>query len=255
MRVFYQFSAAAVLLLFSVAVSAECVVLMHGLARTAKAMNKLEMKLVEENYHVANVNYPSRDKPIEALAPMAVLEGIGRCKSLGSEKIHFVTHSMGGILIRYYLESNEIENLGHVVMIAAPNQGSQVVDRLSGVPGFAFVNGPAGLQLGTGEKSVPAKLGPVKYSVGVIAGSKTFNPILSQFLPNPDDGKVSVESTKLEGMADFVIVEASHPFIMKDDVVIGHTLNFLKTGSFVSGSPNKRSLKESVNVDVSSTRP
>lgn len=250
MRVFYKFTAVAVLSLFSFGASADCVVLLHGLARTAKAMNKLEVKLAEENYYVANVDYPSRDKPIEELSPMAVTEGIDRCRLFGGGKIHFVTHSMGGILIRYYLELNEIENLGHVVMIAPPNQGSEVVDKLSGVPGFALVNGPAGLQLGTDESSIPMSLGPVEYSVGVIAGNKTFNPMLSQFLPNPDDGKVSVENTKVEGMADFVVVGVSHPFIMRDDVVIEHTLSFLKTGSFVSSSPQKM-----VNADLNPSLP
>jgi triacylglycerol lipase len=216
---------------------ADCVVLLHGLARTSKAMDKLASELAELDYKIANVDYPSREKPIEELSPLVVLEGIRQCQTPETEKIHFVTHSMGGILIRYYLESNEIDNLGHVVMIAPPNQGSEVVDMLSGVPGYALVNGPAGQQLGTDPNSIPSNMGPVDYSVGVIAGNKTFNPLLSQFLPNPDDGKVSVESTKVEGMADFVVVNASHPFIMEDDEVIGYTLSFLKSGSFGVSAP------------------
>jgi triacylglycerol lipase len=216
---------------------ADCVVLLHGLARTSKAMDKLASELAEVDYKVANIDYPSRERPIEELSPLAISEGIRQCQTPQNEKIHFVTHSMGGILIRYYLESNEIDNLGHVVMIAPPNQGSEVVDKLSGVPGYAVVNGPAGQQLGTDPNSIPSNMGPVDYSVGVIAGNKTFNPLLSQFLPNPDDGKVSVERTKVEGMADFVVVNASHPFIMEDDEVIGYTLRFLKSGSFGVGSP------------------
>jgi len=217
--------------------SADCVVLLHGLARTANAMNKLESTLAEREFNVANIDYPSRHKTIEELAPLVINEGVRRCEEFGPNKIHFVTHSMGGILIRYYLESNEIDNLGHVVMIAPPNKGSEVVDNLASVPGFALVNGPAGLQLGTDANSIPSKLGPVNYSVGVIAGNKTFNPILSQFLPNPDDGKVSVESTKVEGMRDFTVVNVSHPFIMEDETVIEHTIEFLTTGSFHENSP------------------
>ncbi|MEH6609409.1 MAG: alpha/beta fold hydrolase [Halioglobus sp.] len=216
---------------------ADCVVLLHGLARTSKAMDKLASELAEVDFKVANVDYPSRESPIEELSPLAISEGMRQCQTSQNEKIHFVTHSMGGILIRFYLESNEIDNLGHVVMIAPPNQGSEVVDNLSGVPGYALVNGPAGQQLGTDPNSIPSNMGPVNYSVGVIAGNKTFNPLLSQFLPNPDDGKVSVERTKVEGMADFVVVNASHPFIMEDDETIGYTLRFLKSGSFGVGSP------------------
>lgn len=83
--------------------------------------------------------------------------------------------------------------------MAPPNQGSQVVDSLRDVPGFKLINGKAGLQLGTDDKSIPAQLGPVKFELGVIAGSRTVNVLLSQFLPNPDDGKVSVQSTRVAG--------------------------------------------------------
>jgi pimeloyl-ACP methyl ester carboxylesterase len=237
MRRFHFTTAAIAIAFLPLWASADCVVLLHGLARTADAMNKLELSLTARKFAVANIDYPSRHKTIEELAPLAVTEGVRRCEELGTEKVHFVTHSMGGILVRYFLANNDIENLGRVVMIAPPNHGSQVVDNLANVPGFAFVNGPAGLQLGTDPNSIPSKLGPVTYSVGVIAGSKTFNPILSQFLPNPDDGKVSVESTKVEGMADFIVVDVSHPFIMEDDTVIEHVIEFLTTGSFGANSP------------------
>lgn len=229
--------AAMILVVFPLSAVGDCVVLLHGLARTANAMQKLESRLLTHGYQVANVNYPSRESAIEELAPWAVSRGLNTCKTFESTRIHFVTHSMGGILVRYYLQTNRIETLGHVVMIAPPNQGSEVVDAMAEVPGFAWVNGPAGLQLGTDKNSVPSKLGPVDYSVGIIAGNKTFNPLLSQLLPNPDDGKVSVASTKVDGMADFAVVNASHPFIMNDETVIGHVLEFLKTGSFRDKSP------------------
>lgn len=217
---------------FASGVAADCVVLLHGLARTADSMAELEAALVARGYKVANIDYPSRELSIEELAPMAIGEGLRACSTVTGGRIHFVTHSMGGILVRYYLENNAIESLGHVVMIAPPNQGSEVVDKLVNVPGFTFVNGPAGSQLGTGVESIPLKLGPVDYPVGIIAGTKTFNPLLSQYLPNPDDGKVSVESTKVEGMSDFRIVPVSHPFIMDDETVIEYAITFIETGAF-----------------------
>jgi hypothetical protein len=118
-------------------------------------------------------------------------------------------------------------------MLGPPNKGSEVVDRLKNIPGFEFINGPAGLALGTAKTSVPNSLGAVTYPVGVIAGSSTINPILSQMLPNPDDGKVSVESTKVEGMADHIIVPVSHTFLMRNDNVIKQVKAFLKTGAFL----------------------
>lgn len=212
--------------------ASECVILLHGLARTSKSMNKLAESLDSVNYHVVNIDYPSRKKTIEELAPQAINDGLNECNVDSITRIHFVTHSMGGILIRYYLQRNTIAALGHVVMLAPPNQGSEVVDQLTKVPGFKWFNGPAGLQLGTDQHSVPKNLGSVDYSVGIIAGTKTFNPILSQFLPNPDDGKVSLVSTQLDGMTDFLSVEVSHPFIMRNDEVIKQVINYLATGSF-----------------------
>lgn len=219
-------------------VLADCVVLLHGLARTSNSMEKLQTALEDHGYKVANVDYPSREKPIEELSTIAVESGSQQCQEQKDDRIHFVTHSMGGILVRYYLEHKQIENLGHVVMIAPPNQGSEVVDKLATMPGFSLINGPAGLQLGTDNNSIPAQLGPVDYSVGVIAGTRTFNPLLSQFLPNPDDGKVSVENTKVEGMADFRSIAASHPFIMQNEQAIKHTIAFIETGAFPVKEPD-----------------
>ena len=219
----------------SQAQSADCVVFLHGLARTSASMEKVAEAFEESGYAVANVNYPSTRYPIEELAPLAIEAGLAECPP--ESVIHFVTHSLGGILVRYYLEQQEISNLGRVLMLAPPNQGSEVVDRFRDFPGFKAINGPAGLQLGTGAESVPLMLGPVGYEVGVIAGTRTFNPILSQYLRNPDDGKISLENTKVEGMTDFVAVPHSHPFIMKSPVAIDQAYAFIETGQFAHSSP------------------
>lgn len=215
--------------------SAECVVFLHGLARTSASMKKAAAVFEESGYVIANVDYPSRSFPIEDLAPLAVEAGLDECPA--DSVIHFVTHSLGGILVRYYLEQNEISNLGRVLMFAPPNKGSEVVDSLRHFPGFRAINGPAGNQLGTGEDSIPLMLGPVNYEVGIIAGTRTFNPILSQYLKNPDDGKISVENTKVSGMTDFIVLPHSHPFIMKSRDAIDQAVAFIKTGQFEHGTP------------------
>ena len=222
-----------VLLLISFNCSAkDCVVLLHGLARSAGAMDTMQQALEEAGYHTVNVDYPSRDYSVEALAPMAITPALVQCRSEQSRAIHFVTHSMGGILLRQYLQHNVITDLGRVVMMGPPNQGSQVVDNLKDVPGFEAFNGPAGMQLGTGEHDIPKQLGPVSFELGVIAGTSSINLILSNFLPNPDDGKVSVENTKVQGMCALVTVNVSHPFLMKRQQVIDQVLHFLRSGSF-----------------------
>lgn len=214
----------------SPAQSAECVVFLHGLARTSASMEKVAATFEESGYAIANVSYPSRKFPIEELAPLAIEAGLKKCPA--ESVVHFVTHSLGGILVRYYLERHEITNLGRVLMFAPPNKGSKVVDSLRHFPGFKAINGPAGYQLGTGEDSVPMMLGPVDYEVGVIAGTRTFNPILSQYLTNPDDGKISLENTKVAGMTDFLAVPHSHSFIMKSSDAIDQAFTFIETGQF-----------------------
>jgi len=213
--------------------AAECVVLLHGLARTSSSFNAMQEALEEDGYLTANIDYPSREHEIVALADIAVGEGLERCRAgEGVEKIHFVTHSLGGILVRQYLSTETVDELGRVVMLGPPNQGSNAVDDLVDVPGFDWVNGPAGHQLGKGEACVPLPLEQVDFELGVIAGNRTIDPITSAVLESPDDGRVSIEDTKVEGMDDFVIVEHSHAFMMRMQRPIELTKNFLRTGSF-----------------------
>ena len=219
-------------MLNQVAQAKECVVLLHGLARTADSMKALEKRLALEGYTVVNVDYPSRKYPIETLAEIAVGQGIEECTKKSATKINFVTHSLGGILVRVYLKSNRRDDIGRVVMLGPPNQGSEVVDNLKNAPGFELLNGPAGMQLGTKSSDIPKSLGPVDFDLGVIAGTQSINLILSTFIPSQNDGKVSVESAKVKGMHDFVTLPTTHPFMMKNAAVIDQTVYFLQHGQF-----------------------
>ena len=208
----------------------DCVVLLHGLARSDGSMEEMAQSLEEAGFEVVNHDYPSTEYPIEELSLAAIRAGVSECPE--GSRVNFVTHSLGGILVRYYLEYHDLDNLGRVVMLGPPNKGSQVVDAMAEVPGFELLHGPAGLQLGTDSSSLPNSLGAADFEVGIIAGTRSINLILSQLLPNPDDGKVSVESTKLEGMSDHITVPVSHPFLMKDEEVIRQTIHFLRYGQF-----------------------
>ncbi|MFT5500254.1 MAG: triacylglycerol lipase [Woeseiaceae bacterium] len=213
-----------------------CVILLHGLARTADSMNKMQHALESSGYHVANIDYPSRYREIEFLSVLAIENGLNKCREKGDfDTVHFVTHSLGGILVRHYLASNDIPNLGRVVMLGPPNQGSHAADVFRGVPGVDWMNGPVGGQLGKGPESIPLRLGKAEFELGIIAGDQSIDPITSAVLENPDDGRVTVEETKLEGMQDFRIVGVSHAFIMKDNEVIDLVTNFLEYGSFDAG--------------------
>lgn len=231
-----RFAAAVLLLGLAHASSAvPCVVLLHGLVRSASAMEPMADALGKLGYVIANIDYPSREGTIEELAAPAVEAGVRSCAEQDATPVNFVTHSLGGILVRFYLADHTIADLGRVVMLAPPNHGSEVVDNLADTPGFALLNGPAGLQLGTGEDSIPNRLGRANFEVGIIAGTRTFNPLLSQYLPNPDDGKVSVASAKLEGMKDFIELPYTHTFMMRSDEVNGQVAHFLEFGRFAHG--------------------
>ena len=213
--------------------SRECVVLLHGLNRSWRAMKPMAESLQLAGFSTANVDYPSQSGPIEEIAPMAVGIGLEKCRSSGAETIHFVTHSLGGILLRYEHKRSPIEDLGRVVMLGPPNQGSELIDKTVDWPGFDSLSGAAGRQLGTGDDSIPMQLGPVDFQLGVIAGTGTINILASAMLPDVDDGKVTVARTKVAGMDDFLIVGNSHRYITRSAVVLRNTRSFLETGRFL----------------------
>jgi len=211
----------------------ECVILLHGLARISNSMSELAIKLSQKNFFVANINYPSLRYEIESLAKDAVGSGVDICIESEAEKIHFVTHSLGGILVRYYLLENELSLMGRVVMLGPPNQGSEIIDKLAFFPGFGLL-GPAGLALGTKGKSILKQLGPVDFELGIIAGTASINPLSFFMLESPNDGVVSVESTKVDGMKAHITLPVTHSFMMRNNRVIDHAISFLRGGDFLS---------------------
>ena len=216
-------------------VTKSCVVLLHGLGRTSDSMDKIAEALVDNSYKVWNESYPSRDKPINELSVEAIEPALDFCQSENIDKIHFVTHSLGGILVRYYLQDHQPEKLGRIVMLSPPNKGSEIADRLKELKLYQLFTGPVGQQLGTDENSVPNQLDPINGEIGIIIGNSTSDPWFSWLIPGDDDGKVSVASSKLSEMKDFLIVDHGHTFIMRKNDVIEQILNFLSSGEFKHG--------------------
>ena len=160
-------------------------------------------------------------------------EAVIECGQTPYTKIHFVTHSMGGIVVRYYLKHHNLSRLGRVVMLSPPNRGTELVDFYKKGLLFQKTQGPAGLQLGTADGSLPLELGPVAFELGVIAGNRSFYPLNSALIPGPDDGIVSVQRTKVEGMTDFLLLPYSHPFIMQKEAVLEQVVHFLRQRKFL----------------------
>lgn len=209
---------------------AEVVVLLHGLARSSESMEKLETTFEDNGYKTLNIDYPSTTYCIEKLSNQIRSRILAEVPE--GATIHFVTHSMGGILVRQIQKVDPLANIGRVVMLGPPNGGSEVVDEFADLFVFQWINGPAGKQLGTGTDEFISGLGPVDFELGVIAGSQSINIILSAVIPGLDDGKVSIESAKVEGMSEFHVVHASHPFIMRHPRVIEKAVQFVSEGKF-----------------------
>jgi triacylglycerol lipase len=216
--------------------SAETVIVVHGLGRTPVSMAILTSRLENAGFRVVSFRYPSTSEPIDSLVAHLARE-VDRCCASLADQAHFVTHSMGGVLVWSYLSQQPEPHQGRVVMLAPPSRGSELIDALSGSPFLEPLLGPAGAGLGTDSLSIPNQLAPVNFSLGIITGDRSINPINSRIIPGPDDGKVSVERARADGAEDFLVLPATHTFIMNRGDVAEEVVHFLRNGSFRKRSP------------------
>lgn len=210
-------------------------VLLHGLGRSAYSMRRLETRLGAAGYRTHNLGYPST-----RLAPAQLVAWLGReleRRCAAAPRVHFVGHSLGGILARAWLAEHALANLGRMVMLAPPNHGSELADLLGTSQLLRWALGPVAPQLGTGPDSLPNRLPAPHYEVGVIAGTRPVNLLGAALIRGRSDGTVSVRSARLEGMTDFATVPASHTFIMESPRVARLVTAFLESGRFYPPSP------------------
>lgn len=220
----------------------ETVVLLHGLGRTHRSMAFLESQLGRRGYPVVNLSYPSRTVPIETLARDWLPARLRESGATAEPRVHFVTHSMGGIVLRQWLATTPpgaFSNLGRVVMLAPPNAGSEVCDRLFAFPPFRWFTGVNGRRLGTRATDLPRALGPWPPGappLGVIAGNRSLNPLFSAWLPGPSDGKVTVASTWLAGMTGHLVLRHSHTWLGWHADTAAQVIRFLRDGRFAEAA-------------------
>lgn len=211
----------------------EVVVLLHGLARSNAAMWVLNLRLQKAGFHVEQIGYSSLNSTPQQIIVNVTSQINECCRDLGN-RVHFVGHSLGGLLIRAYLQDNRVNNLGRVVLLGTPNQGTALADYFSD-KWWAQFAGPTAMSLGTDENSLPNSLAAPNYPVGVIAGVIK-NDMNDKLLPGMDDGLVSIEATKLPGMQDFIVISTGHAMMRYNEEVAEQTVRFLRKGKFARGN-------------------
>lgn len=204
-------------------------------------MTILVERLEAAGFRVTNFGYPSTEDPIESLVAR-LRATVEECCWQDMQRVHFVTHSMGGLLVRFYLAEHSPDHKGRVVMLSPPNQGSEVADFVTELiaesPVLTRILGPSGSRLGTDSAGIAQQLGPANFfEVGIITGNRSMNLINSLLIPGPDDGKVAVDRARLEGADAFLVVEATHTFIMNHRGVADQTIHFLREGRFLTDLP------------------
>ena len=222
------------------AMSGKAVILLHGITRSSKHMAKLREPFEKAGYSVFAMDYPSTRVPVQ--------ESAGYLKKVidsleGITEINFVVHSMGGIVVRTYLQEHAPRDarIGRMVMIGSPNNGANLADmlqeKLNGI--FKPIFGPAGQQLVTDTDGFIANLPIPDFEFAVIAGARGHKDGFNPLIPGDDDGIVSVASTRLPGAADFLQVEptdvlkvdSTHTFLPTNASVHGACVRFMQSGS------------------------
>jgi triacylglycerol lipase len=204
------------------------VLLLHGLGRTARSLRRLADGLRATGYRVSALDYPTTRADIPALA-QGLAPQIARLADEIPGRVHFVGHSLGGLVARTIIAGQRPTRLGRLVMLGPPNAGSEIVDRLAPWPLYGRLLGPAALALSPAR--VPRFPQP-DYEIGVIAGTRSIDPLGWLMLPRPNDGRVSVAATRIPGLADHLTLPVSHALMMHHPTVIRATARFLADGRF-----------------------
>jgi triacylglycerol lipase len=215
----------------------DCVVLLHGIGMRSYVMKRLESALRADGYRVVNFSYPSRRMSFEELAGTYLPAQLHKHDVARAPRLHFVTHSLGSLVVRKLIQDARPAHLGRVVMIGPPNHGSTAADAAQENALLRKFLGGNLLRLGTGDDAIVRTLGPADFDVGIIAGEVPVNPVFGKVLAGKNDGAVTVESARLEGMRDFIVVPYSHTVMLWRREVIDQARAFLREGKFTPPDP------------------
>ncbi|MEM8549900.1 MAG: alpha/beta hydrolase [Verrucomicrobiota bacterium] len=215
----------------------ERVIVLGGIGPNFLCMRRMATYLQEQGYAVTMIHYPSTRHALEPLVRDHVAPAVAQANTEPDQPLHFVTLSMGGIVFRQLLACARPANLGRAVLVAPPNGGSEVADFFREWALFRWLFGPAGPELGTRPSDRPKALGPINGAeVGVIAGTRSidpwFDPMFGRQHRGAHDGKVTVASARMEGLADFLTLQDNHYTIIRSPETLRQTTYFLRSGHF-----------------------
>jgi pimeloyl-ACP methyl ester carboxylesterase len=223
--------------------SGKAAIEIHGITKSSKTYYAMRPALEKAGYMVVPFDYPSTRIDISQAARYLnrVIQSLN-----GIDRIDFVVHSMGGLVVRSWFRDHDDLRIKRMVMLGTPNRGAELADMLKKNAAFRLIMGPAGQQLVTGDSGTIAQLPVPPCEFGIIAGgrgSEGYNPLVA----GDNDLIVSVESTRLVGAADFLMVHAMHTFMLSNPEAIEATVRFLESGHFRkngSRQPVLRNAKE-----------
>ncbi|NGX55793.1 MAG: hypothetical protein K1060chlam5_00020 [Candidatus Anoxychlamydiales bacterium] len=205
----------------------ETVVCIHGFYRSKLNMIIIAKAFRKKGYDVLNYGYPSRKKKIEDLADDLVEKLILISKKNPSSKISFVTHSMGGLVLRSAVNKTNCPmqaKIGKAVLLAPPNKGAIIARQLKKYRlARLFFGKKAGRELMNYENFDHLGIFPKEIDVLVIAGNSGINPLIGK----ENDGKVAVEETCLSTSHKHIVIKSGHALIAYNKNVIRHAMNFI----------------------------
>lgn len=208
------------------------VILIPGLLLGPRSMNKIHNFLNNYGYQVLPLNCSIKKHSVQVLANSFLKNFIIKNCLNKKRKIHFITHSIGGIVVRKYLEDNHSLNIGKVVMLAPPNRGSEIMTLFSKMYFSRYLLGVSGKQISINDKAYLLSLEQkVSFDLGIIAGSHS-NLLSLWYLNRKNDGVVSVENTKILGMVEHLVLNQSHYSMLYSKEVLHQILFFLRCGKF-----------------------
>jgi triacylglycerol lipase len=201
----------------------DTVILLQGMGRGRASLWVLDTRLKSAGYSTLSYPYTANSQSIDALAEQL-------CKfireQVTTKRYHIIAHSLGNLIVRAAFRFEYPPGLGRIVMLAPPNQPADLARALRDNPIYQWFTGESGQQLGSDVFYESLPIPNVEF--GVIAGDRGQSLILQE----PNDGVISVETTKLAGMTDWVVVPQSHNFMMNSRMVAGLCMSFLEKGRF-----------------------